>query len=131
MLMQKFQRFMMGRYGTDQFSLALLILGLVLSLCGMLFFRPLYFLADALYVYTLFRFFSRNIAARQRENQWFFKVWRPIGNWAGLQRRKFAQRKEYKYFKCPHCKQQLRAPRGRGAIEVTCQKCHTVFRTKC
>ncbi len=130
MFLQKFQRFMLGRYGGDRFNIALLVIGLVLSLFGGLFFRPLYFLADVLYIYALFRMFSRNIPARQRENQAFYKVWGPAENWLRFQKRRFSQRRDYKYFKCPGCKQQLRAPRGRGKIEVTCQKCHNVFQTK-
>ena len=35
---QKLQRFLYGRYGTDQLNLFLLVLGLVLSLVGSLFF---------------------------------------------------------------------------------------------
>ncbi len=131
MFLQKFQRFMMGRYGTDQFSIALLILGLVLSLFGGLFFWGLTLAADVLYIYVLFRFFSRNIPARQRENMAFLKLWQPVKNWFSFQKQRFSQRKQYKYFKCPSCKQRLRAPRGRGEIEVTCQRCHNVFRTKC
>ncbi len=131
-MMERLRRFMLGRYGgSDTFNLFLLALGLVCSLLGAIFFLPLYFLADILYIYALFRVFSRNIPARQRENYAFQRFWRPIGGWLGFQRRRFAERKVYKYFKCPSCKQKLRAPRGRGEIEVTCQKCHTVFRKKC
>ncbi len=127
---QRLQRFLYGRYGTDKLNLALLVLGLVLFFLGGLFFRPLVFLADGLYIWCLFRTFSRNIPARQREYAWFLRWWGPVSGWLSQQKRQFAQRKEYKYFKCPACRQQLRAPRGRGNIEVTCQKCHSVFRTK-
>lgn len=130
MFFQRFQRFMYGRYGGDKLNLVLLVIGLVLSLCGPLLWYPLVFVADAIYIYALFRMFSRNVPARQRENAAFMRVWGPIENWFRLQRQKFAQRKLYKYFKCPQCRQQLRAPRGRGNIEVTCQKCRHVFRTK-
>lgn len=130
MLMQKLQRFLYGRYGTDPLNLALLILGVVCSLLGSLFFRPLYFFTDLLFIYVLFRVLSKNIPARQRENQAFLKVWLPAKNWFRFQTQKFSQRKVYKYFRCPSCKQQLRAPRGRGNIQVTCQKCHHVFLTK-
>jgi ribosomal protein L37AE/L43A len=37
------------------------------------------------------------------------------------------QRKTYAIFKCPSCKQKLRAPKGRGKIQVTCSKCHNQF----
>lgn len=130
LLFQKFQQFMYGRYGGDTFSLVLLVIALVLSLIGGLFFWPVTLLADVVYIYVLFRMFSKNIPARQREYYAFLKVWEPVKKWFWFQKQKFDQRGTYKYFKCPNCKQQLRAPRGRGKIEVTCQKCHTVFRTK-
>ena len=130
MLFQKFQQFMYGRYGGDPFNLVLLGAGLLLSLLGGLLFWPLTLAADALYIYALFRMFSKNIPARQREYYAFLKVWNPLVGWCKLQRQKWSLRKTYKYFKCPNCKQQLRAPRGRGNIEVTCQRCHNVFRTK-
>lgn len=130
MLMQRLQQFLMGRYGTDQLNVALLILGIVLSFCGALFFYPLTFITYGLLFYVLFRTLSRNIPARQRENQAFLRFWAPVESWFRFQWQKLSQRKTYKYFKCPSCKQQLRAPRGRGTIEVTCQKCRHVFRTK-
>lgn len=130
MFFQRFQRFLYGRYGTDQMSMVLLVLGLVLSLVGGIFFWPLTLLADAVFIYALFRTFSRNIAARQRELAAFMKRWEPISQWFRVQRERFRQRKTYKYFKCPNCRQQLRAPRGRGKIEVTCQRCRSVFQTK-
>ncbi len=135
MLMERLRRFMIGRYGGDQLNVALLLLGVVLSLCAQLFPGALYWVvyvaADALLFWALFRMFSRNIPARQRENQAFWKLWGPVKSWFQFQQRKFRQRREYKYFKCPACKQRLRAPRGRGEIEVTCQKCGKVFRTRC
>ena len=33
------------------------------------------------------------------------------------------QRKQYKFFKCPMCKQEVRVPRGHGKICITCPKC--------
>lgn len=127
---ERLQRFLYGRYGTDKLNLALLIVGLLLSLIGSLLFWPVTFIADALYIWALFRTFSRNIPARQREYAAFLRFWSPIEGWLRTRKVRFSQRKQYKYFKCPSCRQELRAPRGRGKIEVTCQKCHNVFRTK-
>ena len=67
MLFQKFQQFMYGRYGGDKFSLFLLVIALVLSLFGALFW-PIALVADVFFLYVLFRMFSRNHAARQRES---------------------------------------------------------------
>ena len=127
---ERLQRFLYGRYGTDKLNLALLIFGLILSLIGTLVFWPVTLLADALYIWALFRTFSRNIPARQLEYAAFLRFWSPIESWLRARKVRFSQRKQYKYFKCPNCRQELRAPRGRGKIEVTCQKCHNVFRTK-
>ena len=124
--LQKLQYWMMGRNGTDQLSIALLIAGFVISLFSN-FFWPLIFLSYAIYIWVLFRMFSRNVPARQRENQVFLRVWRPITQWFSFQRTRFRDRKLYRYFKCPHCGLRLRAPKGRGKIQVTCQKCHTEF----
>lgn len=127
---ERLQRFLYGRYGTDKLNLAILILALLLTFFGSLLFWPLALLADALYVWAIFRTFSRNIPARQREYAKFLRMWTPVESWFRQRRVRFAQRKQYKYFRCPNCRQELRAPRGRGKIEVTCQKCHNVFRTK-
>ncbi len=127
-LLNKFARFMYGRYGTDKLNLTLLITGLVVSLIGQIFMIwPLTFVSFALYGYALFRTFSRNIYARQKEYFSFLKILTPITKWFRMRKKVFAERKTYKYFKCPSCKQVLRAPKGRGKIEVTCQKCQKHF----
>ena len=36
----------------------------------------------------------------------------------------------YKYFSCPGCGRQMRAPKGRGRIRVTCSSCGRVFEKK-
>ena len=127
---QKLLRFFYGRYGTDKLNLFMLISGLVLTLLGGLFFWPFVIMGDILLVLAILRSLSRNIPARQREYAMFLRFWTPVVSWFQLQGRKLNESKEYKYFRCPHCRQQLRAPRGRGNIEVTCQKCHSIFRTK-
>ncbi len=119
---------MYGRYGTDKLNLTLLIAGLVISLVGqILMLWPLSFVSFAIYGYALYRTFSRNIQARQKEYFTFLKLLTPITKWFKMRKMTFTQRKTYKYFKCPSCKQVLRAPKGRGKIQVTCQKCHKEF----
>ena len=39
-------------------------------------------------------------------------------------------RKTTAYLKCPNCGQQLRVPRGKGRITVTCRSCGAVFQEK-
>ncbi|MGI6275454.1 MAG: hypothetical protein ACOYJ5_07855 [Acutalibacteraceae bacterium] len=129
--MEKLRRFMYGRYGTDTLNLVLLIAGLVIAFIAQLTrFWPLTLIAYAFYIYAIFRMLSRNTAQRQKEYYSFLKVWTPLQKWFRIRRTAFRERKTYKYFKCPNCRQQLRAPRGRGKILVTCQRCHKQFNQK-
>ena len=122
---------MYGRYGGDTLNFALLILGLVLSLLSSFTgFWPLNTLSYALYFYAIFRILSKNISARQKEYYTFLKVWTPLQKWFRIKKTAFLERKQYKYFRCPNCRQYLRAPRKRGKILVTCQRCRKEFNQK-
>lgn len=119
---------MYGRYGADKLNNFLIVVGLVVSVIGSFTrLRFLILIPYILYIYVIFRILSKNIAARQKENVAFLKVWNPVVKWFKFQKRRFDDRKTYTYFKCPNCHQQLRAPKGRGKIQVTCQKCRKEF----
>ena len=124
-MMQKIQRFMMGRNGTDELSFALLGIYLLLAIVG-IFFEWIYLLQLALMIYLFWRMFSRNVAARRRENEKFLSFWRPI---AGRFRKKRDQLrdKEHRYYACPACKATLRLPKGKGKICITCPRCRKEF----
>lgn len=122
---------MYGRYGVDLLSLVILIIGLIVSSLGQLFrFWPLLVLSYLLYIYALYRVFSKKIPARQRELAAVMGLKSRLVNWFSFKKKQFSERKLYKYFSCPSCRQKLRAPRGRGKIQVTCQKCKKSFVTK-
>ena len=125
---EKFQRFMAGRYGVDELSKFLNIVLLVLLILS-IFIRSgiLYLLALGILIYSYFRMFSRNISKRYEENQKFVNFrYRSVVKWNNFKKR-FAQRKEYRFYHCPQCKQMVRVPRGRGKICITCPKCRTEF----
>ncbi len=128
MILQKLREFMYGRNGTDMFSLALVIAGFVINVLYVLTtFRLLYLLSLAIFGYALFRTLSKNIPARQKENQKFMEFWWKFKNrWTGI-RADFEERKTYKHFKCPSCGQKIRIPRGRGKVEIRCPKCSNRF----
>ena len=67
-LLNWFRRFLMGRYGVDQLSFAMLLLSMVLMMFtrGRLWFLAL--LGMALLGLAYFRMLSRNISARAQEN---------------------------------------------------------------
>lgn len=125
------QRFMMGRHGADQLSLALLIAGLALSLLTTITRLTLfYWLGIIVYAWGIFRMFSRNDAKRSEENLRWVTFWTKFKT----EFRQFFVRlknmRKYKYFKCPQCKARLRLPRKVGEVTVTCSKCKNQFRKK-
>ena len=111
-------------YGSDELNRFLNIIVLLLCLISFIpYLRFLWLFAFALMMYTTYRTFSRNIYKRRRELEKFLSIkakQQKKKNFKKLVRR---ERKEFLYFKCPHCKEYLRVPRGRGKILVTCRVC--------
>ena len=130
MIRNAIQRFMYGRYGNDQFNLFLIGLYLVLYLIFTLTrFVPIYWVSLVLIFFALFRLFSRNMSRRREENAKFLHVAGPVIQWFRM-RRTIRRDKDHRYFKCPNCGQQLRVPRGKGKITVTCRGCGASFQEK-
>lgn len=126
--MNIFRNFMIGRYGTDQLSLTLLIIGMVLTFISNAFdLNLLVSLTYIIFLVCLFRIMSKNISARRKENYKFLKYYNPAMAWTKAKYNAIKSSKDYKYFNCPNCKKHLRAPRGKGKISVTCPKCGTKF----
>lgn len=121
---------MYGRYGNDQLNVALLVLYLALYVIYIItHIEILYWISFVVIVFALFRLLSRNPARRRAENARFLKVAGPAIQWFRL-RRTIHRDKEHCYFKCPNCGQQLRVPRGKGKITVTCRSCGATFEEK-
>lgn len=125
------RRLMAGRHGADELSLALLIAGLALSIVGSLTRLGLLgLLSMALYVYAVFRMFSRYHQKRYAENQKYLSM---MHGGSGSVRQFIVRLKnirKYKYFKCPQCHARLRLPRKVGEVTVTCGKCRHAFKQK-
>lgn len=123
-LSTKIQQFMVGRYGSDQFTLFLSITGIALSFLGNFkYLRGLYFIGTIMIFYSLFRSLSKNYEARRKELNWYL-VWseKPKA-YIKLLMNQIRDRKTHRYFKCKSCKTIMRVPKGRGKIEITCPKC--------
>ena len=129
---EAFRRFMYGRYGSDELNIGLLVTAVIVSLlhsiltlflCSSRIFATivsplLYLLILGLLGFNLFRAFSRNIYARQKENRWFRQVWTRIKD------------RKNRYFTCPRCRQTVRVPRHKGKIAITCPKCKERFQRR-
>ena len=116
-----FQNFMQGRYGTDKLNLTLLFIGVAFSVLSFIF--SWFFVLNALFtllsyvclIIAVFRCFSRNTYKRYQENRKFLMFFQRLKD------------REHRYFDCPRCRQQVRVPRGKGKISITCPKCKEKF----
>ncbi len=125
---EKIARFMVGRNGADELARFESIFVWVLLLIS-IFSRAWIFdlLTFAVIGHMYFRIMSRNVSKRYEENQKFVNFrYRIVVKWDKMKKR-MAQRKTYKFFKCPTCKQEVRVPKGHGKIEITCPKCRERF----
>lgn len=118
--MNWFRRFMAGRYGTDKLNIT--ILGIALILCVTSLFLPFYTVKLVLTLisyffmgFAIFRCFSRNIYKRYQENCRYLNFLKRF------------QDRQHRYYSCPRCRQNVRVPRGKGKIAITCPKCKEKF----
>ena len=114
--------FMRGRYGTDKLNLAMIVLALVFDIVNM-FLRAVWLrgifgaLSMLLLIFVIFRTFSKNIPARQKELRTFDAV---------LNRLKTLR--THHIYRCPDCRQKIRVPRKNGVkVEIKCPKCGRTF----
>ena len=134
-------RFMYGRYGGDDLYNALflgeVILLFLAAVCSFLaavspvftvISVVLYVLAMALLAFAMFRFFSRNIAKRRRENQ----AWLTFKSKLTPKKRpKLPPDTATHVFRaCPKCRATLRLPRQAGKHQVKCPRCSKLFSVK-
>ena len=126
-------RFMQGRYGLDRLSQVMMLVGLVIVIIAAFVRRPvivsnlIYLVGIVIVVLGYIRVFSRNYQKRYAENQKFLKLTGGIRRLFGKEKYMMEQRKTYRIFKCPGCRQKIRIPKGKGRIEINCPKCHTKF----
>lgn len=119
---------MYGRYGNDQLSgvfLGLAVGCLILHVFTRLI---IFYLAGMLLlIYDMYRSFSKNTAKMSSQNQKFLN-WRyqRIVKYNNAKKH-WAQRKDFRFYKCPGCRQKVRVPRGKGRISITCPKCRKEF----
>ena len=120
--------FMQERNGVDNLGWHALWTGLILSLVSSSLGSMLLSLAgNVLYFYALFRMLSRNVVKRQAENTRYVSF---MNNWQKEVKQFFLRlkgTKEYKYFRCPACKNRLRLRRGCGEKHITCPVCKHQF----
>ena len=128
---EKLQRFMMGRYGSDQFSRFLSFVGLAMLIVYLFTgWWWMYVIAFALIILNLMRTLSRNTTRRYEENSRYLVIKHKFLSFfkkngaSGAGPRADA---DHRIFKCPGCGQKVRVPKGKGKIAITCPKCRKEF----
>ena len=125
------QRLFVGRNGFDHLTAATIVAGFLLRIIARFVWIPWFgVLYYALFAYSLFRMFSRNISKRQKENAWFLDKIRRFSSSSRKRRNSYPNQVYYTYLRCPGCGQQLRVPSGKGAVNITCPKCGRRITTK-
>lgn len=128
---ERLRQFMLGRYGQDDLNILLSVAALVLIIISMFAGRiVLYPLSLILLVICFYRMLSKNTAKRSRENHAYLRLRGKPARWFTGRKDRFKQRKTHCFCKCPSCRSQLRVPKGKGRIVVTCPKCRTSFEKK-
>ncbi len=138
---EKLARHLYGRYGADSLYNALFVLELILLFVGTVLnilgnVEPvlavisifLYLTALGLLIWALFRFFSRNVAKRRRENEAWLRF-----------KSRFNPKKKpslppdtptHVFRACPKCRATLRLARKTGKHQAKCPLCGELFRVK-
>lgn len=128
--LQKLRAYFYGRYGIDDLSKFMLILGLALAILSWI--RPLRFisiLSVILYVLVWLRLLSKNYAARRRELMIYEKVTAPIRKKILYFKNRWKYRKTHVYLKCPNCKATIRIsrPAEKKKVRINCPRCKKPF----
>ncbi|MCI9233879.1 MAG: hypothetical protein HFH08_04690 [Bacilli bacterium] len=123
--MNKFVRFMYGRYGSDEFNHFLFLGYLFCFIINLFFHKNWIFIVEMILVFTIFfRTFSKNIERRKKERQLFLKMKRYIRRPFETTMKNYKD-KEHIYKKCYKCKTILRLPLPdkKGIKHTKCPTC--------
>lgn len=129
-LKYKLSVFMQGRYGADDLYRGCLILYLILLVINAFFhLKVISLLLTLLVIWVFYRFFSKNIAARQKENAKYLILRSKAKAKYSVFKNRISD-KEHVYRKCPECKATLRFPKKKGCHDAICPKCRKPLKVK-
>jgi hypothetical protein len=130
-LTERLARLMSGRYGMDELYRALIFLCLAMMLAGVFVRSPIVALPMwAVLAWALYRSFSRNVAARRRENEKYLALRKPLKRALSLALRRIKGVRRYRYRSCPSCKAVIEMPNKRGMRTISCPRCRMAFQTR-
>lgn len=123
--------FMQGRNGVDALYNFQIILCLILIIVNFFLKGVASFIVSVLYFalisWALFRYMSKNLYKRRKENADFLRFVKGFTGFFRLQRDRFRDRKTHVYRRCKKCKNVLRLPKKPGKHRVCCPCCSHRF----
>lgn len=119
----------------DQLSRFLLKVGGVIGVIGILLrHNSILWLGFGLIIWMYVRTFSKDRNKYYKQNQQFLAQKARITGFFNRNKQKVEkkkkraqQKKTHRFYNCPECKQQVRIPKGRGKVAITCPSCGTKF----
>lgn len=119
---EKILNFMKDRYGVDILNTIILYFSMGFAIINLFKNSNVLTITSlVLFSIAIFRMLSKNKRKRAMEQLKFFNFISPI--YSKLLKFSSKDRKNYIYFKCKNCKQELRIPKGKGKIKVICPNC--------
>ena len=150
-LKYKFMEFMRGRNGSDELYYAMIVMSLALDVADWFINSRIYSAVTLMFfALTMYRFFSKNLVQRQKENAKFLQVIAKVKNKdcsrnpyddtpkkpSKIKKKidackiRFRDRKTHVFKKCPGCQATIRLPKRKGEHTVCCPRCSTDFKVK-
>ncbi len=134
----KFRRFMQGRYGADRlyrvlswfYLILLLITAAVSRAADEWIYYTIFAIALAVFIFSLYRVFSKNIEKRRAENEKWLTFENGFKKRFRILKDRWKFRKTHIFRKCPKCKSVLRLKKIKGSHTVVCPHCKNTFNVK-
>ena len=106
--------------GRTRYSLWFLLSGLLRA-------SALNYVSLILLIWMYYRMFSKNIRKRCEEERMYMDTKEKVIRFCKGDKSVISDSKTHKIYRCPHCRQKIRVPRGKGKIEITCPSCRSKF----
>lgn len=127
---EKVLRYLSRAYGYDMLSKHLYYVGLLVFVIGIVINNNILKIASLFFFsVSLVRTLSNNRSSRLRELARYKRLIRGVVVRFNVIKANLKD-KQYKHLVCKKCYKQLRVPRGRGQIEVTCNNCRNKMNAK-
>lgn len=132
---QKIINFLRNIYGLDELNIAIMVCTFIIMIIDLIlaYGFKIYFLSSIFSIFNwilliifTFRFFSKEHFKRSRANQVYLDKSLPIRSHLKNIKLNLKDRQN-KYFVCKECHKNVRVPRHKGNIIITCPNCRNKF----